>query len=194
MGRRSVHRRAPVLRFLPRRRARIKGIEAEAEALIGELGASGAYAEARRRGHEASSDLMASDWDRVALAVARRAGFAPSHEDASVSETAAADEPRRHSGSSPLDRLNQAVSAKPQRFRVQCVGAGHEPSILKEVGVEAADVTGAIVAAAALALPPMTKGLRIVDREGRVVFARQKAAARDRATAGRGGSGQPGVR
>ena len=181
-----------MLSFLPRRRARIKGVEAEAAALIGELGARSAYAEARRRAHEASSDLIAGDWERVALAVARRAGLAlppdalPPEDDAD-GEPATARKPLRQSGSSPLDRLNEAVLAKPQRFRVQCVGDanGHEPSILKEVGIEAADVPGAIVAAAALALPPMTKGLRIVDREGRIVFARQKAGG---ARAGMAGS------
>jgi hypothetical protein len=173
-----------MLGFLPRRRARIKGIEAEADALIGELGPVGACAEARRREREASSVLIARDWDRVAMAIAKRAGFAPSLEDLSVGERAG-HQPPRHSGASALDRLNHAVSAKPERFRVQCVGAanGHEPSILKEVGIEAADVASAIVAAAALALPPMTKGLRIVDREGRIIFARQKAPARDGANA-----------
>jgi hypothetical protein len=45
---------------------------------------------------------------------------------------------------------------------------------LKEVGLEAADMPAAIVAAASLTFPPMTNGLRIIDREGRVVFARQK--------------------
>ena len=180
-----------MLRLLPSRRARIKAIEAEAEALIGEFG-TGAYAEARLREREASSDLIARDWDRVALAVMRRAGSAPSRETqakrqsaAEVCEPAAKEKPLFHSHPSPLEALNRVVSAKPQQFRVQCVGSenGSEPSILKEVGIEAADMAGAIVAAAALPLPPMTKGLRILDREGRVVFARQKGAEHDSAGA-----------
>jgi hypothetical protein len=52
---------------------------------------------------------------------------------------------------------------------------GGEPFILKEVGVEAADISAAIVAAANLTMPPKTRGLRILDREGRELFARRKA-------------------
>jgi len=48
--------------------------------------------------------------------------------------------------------------------------------MLKEVGLQAEDLSAAIVAAANLTFPPMTDGLRIIDREGRVVFARQKAS------------------
>jgi hypothetical protein len=49
--------------WLPRRRARIKRLDAEAEALICELGVD-AYAEARRKEYEASSDIIAKDWGR----------------------------------------------------------------------------------------------------------------------------------
>jgi hypothetical protein len=52
---------------------------------------------------------------------------------------------------------------------------GGEPFVLKEVIVEAADISAAIVAAANLTMPPKTRGLRILDREGREVFARRKA-------------------
>jgi hypothetical protein len=52
---------------------------------------------------------------------------------------------------------------------------GGEPCILKEVGVEVPDISAAIVAAANLTMPPKTSGLRILDREGREVFARWKA-------------------
>jgi hypothetical protein len=52
---------------------------------------------------------------------------------------------------------------------------GGEPCILKEVGVEVPDISAAIVAAATLTMPPKTSGLRILDREGRKVFARWKA-------------------
>jgi hypothetical protein len=55
------------------RRARIKNREAEAEALVRDLGEA-AYDEARRREHEASSDEIARDWGVVALAVARLIG------------------------------------------------------------------------------------------------------------------------
>jgi hypothetical protein len=80
-----------------------------------------------------------------------------------------APEPRPNSELSPLDQLNNAVFARQQQFRVQFVGAppGREPLILQEVGIEAADVSNAVVIAARLALPPKTNGLHILDREGR---------------------------
>ncbi len=62
-----------MLPWLPRRRARIESIAAEAEALVRDLGED-AYNEARRREHEASSDEIARDWGFVALAVARHSG------------------------------------------------------------------------------------------------------------------------
>jgi hypothetical protein len=55
----------------PRQRLRIEYIDAEAEALIGYFGAK-AYSEARRRELEASSDVIAEDWGRVALIVAQK--------------------------------------------------------------------------------------------------------------------------
>ena len=61
-----------IFRWLPRQRARIEHIDAEAEALIGYFGI-GAYSEARQRELEASSDAIAEDWGRVALAIARKA-------------------------------------------------------------------------------------------------------------------------
>ena len=57
----------------PRRRGRIESVDAEAEALIRDLGAA-AYSEARRREHEASSEAIAKDWRRVAVAIARSLG------------------------------------------------------------------------------------------------------------------------
>ena len=67
--------------WLVRRRARIERTDAEAEALIRDFSGE-AYSEARRREQEASSDDIAKNWRRVALAVAlkmgRRAGIDPS--------------------------------------------------------------------------------------------------------------------
>jgi hypothetical protein len=57
----------------PRQRVRIEHIDAEAEVLINHFGVE-AYSEARRRELEASSDAIAEDWDRIALAVARKTG------------------------------------------------------------------------------------------------------------------------
>lgn len=64
---------AEMVSWAPNRRARLERIEAEAETLIRELG-DGAYHEARRREHEASSDAIAKDWALVARAVARQTG------------------------------------------------------------------------------------------------------------------------
>jgi hypothetical protein len=59
--------------WLRRRRERLERVEAEADALILDLGET-AFPQARRREHEASSDAMAREWNRVALAVARKTG------------------------------------------------------------------------------------------------------------------------
>jgi hypothetical protein len=49
---------------------------------------------------------------------------------------------------------------------------------LTEKHIQAADASAAIVAAANTEWPPQTIGLRILDREGREVFAREKAQRR----------------
>ena len=167
--------------WLLRPLVRIKRIDAEAESLIRQLGRD-AYAEARRKESESSSASIARDWGRVARAIAKRtvldAASRPSMDGCVAhSDPIPASGHRAKSELSPLDQLNPSQSARRQQFRVQFLGATHGRvgSVLKEVGIEAADVPGAIVAAASLALPPATKGLHILDREGRQVFARQKA-------------------
>ena len=47
--------------------------------------------------------------------------------------------------------------------------------ILGEVEVQGLDVSDAVIAAASLTFPPKTVALRILDRDGREVFERQKA-------------------
>ncbi len=59
--------------WAPSKRARMERIDAEADALIRDLG-DRAYQEARRREHEASSDAIAEDWALVAQAIARKTG------------------------------------------------------------------------------------------------------------------------
>ena len=166
--------------WLWRRRARITDIDAEAEALIGELGVY-AYAEARRKQDEASSKALARDWGRVALTVAKRRGLdastlIPADQVARGREPDATRGLGLNSELSPLGQLNGAGSARPHPFRIQLVRAAHgrKPFVLKEVGIDAEDESAAIVAAAKLPLPPTTNGLRILDREGREVFARRK--------------------
>jgi ribosomal protein L39E len=62
-----------MLSWVRRQRHKIERIEAEADALIQNLGL-GAYSAARRREHDASSEPVARHWRRVALAIARKTG------------------------------------------------------------------------------------------------------------------------
>ncbi|HTZ67066.1 MAG TPA: hypothetical protein VMB83_06305 [Roseiarcus sp.] len=176
--------------WAPSRRARIERIEAEAEALIRELG-DGAYHEARRREHEASSDPIADDWAQVARAVARKTGsrvglnlstqlamntfFVLDRDPGETREVRPRPKPE-----SELEHPKSAAVPTPQPFRIQFMGAGSdsEPSILREDEIRASDVSAAIIAAAIAAWPPKTTGLRILDREGHEVFGRQKPAGR----------------
>ena len=178
-----------MLSWLPRRRARIEGIDAEAEALIHDFREE-AYSEARRREHEASSDAIANDWDRVALAVAhkmgRHNGLDPSTRIAMNALfvpdrwPATARRPQPYSKPRPLDEPKRIPSPRLRLFRIQFVGATPDrgPTILKEVQIRVADTSAAIVAAANTVWPPHTVGLHILDRQGREVFGRQKADRR----------------
>ncbi len=173
--------------WAPRRRARTERIEAEAEALIRELGDK-AYHEARRSEHEASSDAIADYWALVARAVARKTG---SRVGLNIStqlemntffvldrEPGEAGEARSFAESGPEYQPDRGDVPSSQPFRIQFIGAGldSERSILREVEIRASDVSAAIIAAATTAWPPKTIALRILDREGHEVFGRQKAA------------------
>jgi tagatose-1,6-bisphosphate aldolase non-catalytic subunit AgaZ/GatZ len=171
--------------WLRRRRERAERIETEAEELIRLLGGD-AYGEARWREQMASSRMMAQEWNLIALAIGRQTGrrvgldlstrmamnvvFAPDREQAE-------QPPRSHLELAPSDELKRILTAKPQPFRIQFVGAAPDRglSILGEVEVQALDVSAAVVAAANLAFPPKTIALRILDREGQEVFERHKA-------------------
>ncbi len=175
-----------MLFWLPRRRARIESIQAEAEALFRNLGEA-AYSEARRREDEASSDEIASDWGFVALAVARLIGrrkdvdplvrlamnivLVPDRKEAASRKRRSLAELR------PAHEAPHVRAATTLPFRIQFVGAApdHGPITLTEVEIQVADVSAAIVAAANIAWPPRTIGLRILDGEGREVFGRRKA-------------------
>jgi hypothetical protein len=159
--------------------------DAEAEELIREF-CDDAYLEAIRRENEASSDAIAEDWSRVALAVAHKlktstevdpttriamnALFVPDRKSAAMRL------PRGHSGRSRVDEPKRTLSAKPQQFRIQfvCAAVDRGAPTLKEVPIEAADVSAAIVTAARTPWPDRTIALRIMDCDGREVFARQK--------------------
>ena len=164
-------------------------IDEEARALINDFGVD-AYCEARRREHEASSDAMAKDWGQIALSVARkmsqRTDVDPSTRVAmnavfvSDREATPARKARLLARLTPSPELKRVLDPELHRFRIQFAGAprGRGPSILREVEIEVADVSSAIIAAAKIAWPPRTIGLRILDSEGREVFGRHKADRR----------------
>jgi hypothetical protein len=176
--------------WAPSKRARNERIDAEADALIRDLGDC-AYQEARRREHEASSDSIAEDWALVAKAIARKTG---SRVGLNLStqlemntffvldrEPGVAGKARLHPEPELAEPQPKATGVPtPQPFRIQFMGAGTDarPSILREDEIRASDVSAAIIAAAIAAWPPHTVALRILDREGHEVFGRQKAAGR----------------
>jgi hypothetical protein len=142
---------------------RTERIRAVAGALMEEFGDE-AYAEARRREGQANGDEMAGVWRRVALVVAR---WTPRR----IGPDAAP--PTLPEPSPPTE----IVSEPSRTFRIQfvCGTADEGPTNLTEKQIEVADAPAAIIAAANLKWPPQTIGVRILDREGHEVFARQKA-------------------
>lgn len=178
-----------MLSWLPRQRARMERIEVEAETMISDFGAD-AYFEARRREHESSSDAIAKDWDQIALAIAgrvsKRVDVDPSIRVAmnavlvSDREARPVRKTRILAGLMPAKGQERVFDPKPKRFRIQFAGATPDrgPSILREVEIDASDLSTAIIAAANIAWPPRTIGLRILNGEGDEVFSRQRANRR----------------
>lgn len=176
--------------LMRRRRVRIERIDAEAEALIDDLGDQ-AYAEARRRQGEASSDAIARDWERVALSIARRTaddagpdGASRTASDADLesgSECDASGRRERHLNRGQLDELARVLDAKPAALRIQFLSSTNSKTVvLKEVETTASHLSEAVITAANTDWPAQTTALRIVDREGREVFARRRFARRNR--------------
>jgi hypothetical protein len=153
-----------MLAWLLRQLERIERIHAAAGALMSEFGDQ-AYAEARRREREADRDKTARDWRRVALVVARRT---PRRVGLEAAIPPPSPEPHP-----PIE----IVPDPPRTFRIQFVCGADDlgPTNLTEERVEVADAPAAIIAAANIKWPPQTIGVRILDREGHEVFARQKA-------------------
>jgi hypothetical protein len=141
---------------------RMERIRAAAGALMDEFGDE-AYAEARRRERETDRAETANDWRRVALVVARRTPRRVGVETASPAPPEA-------------DPLIENAE-QPRTFRIQFVCGTPDcgPMNLTEKQIQVADARGAIIAAANIKWPPQTIGVRILDREGHEVFARQKA-------------------
>ena len=149
---------------------RIERIHAVARMLMSEVGVE-AGAEARRQEREANSAATARDWRRVASVIGRRTRRRTTLDAATPPALLEFD-----SVAEPM----WVAEDRTQVFRIQFVcGAGDcGPTNLKEKHIQAADTSAAIVAAANTKWPPQTIGLRILDREGREVFAREKASRR----------------
>ena len=134
-------------------------------------------------------DAIALRWNRVALAVAHKTGkrnglyistrramnavFAPDREHAGD---------RKPQPFSQADELKGTLALKPFRLQFVSSAPDREPSIVTELEIQALDASGAIVAAANVALPPRAIGLRILDSEDHEVFSRRRGGA-DRRTA-----------
>jgi hypothetical protein len=146
---------------------RIERIRAVAGALMTEFGAE-AYQEARRREREAKSAGTAGEWRRVALVVARQT---------SVSVDRGATEPSAPPEFAPVGEPPPIESEQPSTFRIQfvCRTPDHDLTNLMEKQIQVADTPAAIIAAANIKWPPQTIGVRILDRQGHEVFARQRA-------------------
>ncbi len=135
---------------------------------------------------------MAREWNRVALAIARKAGKRVGFDTASrmaadaaffsYLETSAPAPPALVPEVDPLDELLRLTSEGPQsrQFRIQFLGAGTDrgPTILAEVEVRASDVSTAIREAAHIPWPPRAIGFRLVDQDGREVLGRQEGNRR----------------
>jgi hypothetical protein len=149
---------------------RVERIHTAAGMLMSEFGVE-AGGEARRREREANSAGTARDWRRVAAVIARRTPRRAAF-DATTRPTLLEFD----AGAEPMC----IASDRSQVFRIQFVCAAHDrgPTNLTEKQIQAADTSAAIVAAANAKWPPQTIGLRILDREGREVFAREKTRPR----------------
>ena len=152
---------------------RIERIHEAAGRLISEFGVEAA-AEARRREREVNSIEAARDWKGVASVIARR-----------TPKQAALD---AATGPSPMEvppvaepMWNDFGSTEGVPIHI-CATPDQGQSNLTERQIEAEDTSAAIVAAANTEWPPLTVGLRILDREGREVFAREKVRRRYRQT------------
>jgi hypothetical protein len=174
------------------RRETAERIDAEADVLIGELGVD-AYAEARRREYESSDDAIALRWNQVALAVAYKTGKRLGLDTSTRMAMNAVFAPDRERGGllastlSQTDELKGALALEPFRLQFISFAPDRGPSILTELEIQPSDASAAIIAAAKIAMPPRTIGLRILDTEGREVFSRRRAiaqgSANDRETA-----------
>ena len=85
---------------------------------------------------------------------------------------------REHGGDRQPQPFSQADEQKGtlalEPFQLQFISSAPDrgPSTVTELEIQASDASGAIVAAAKIAMPPRTIGLRILDCDGHEVFSR----------------------
>ena len=83
---------------------------------------------------------------------------------------------REHTGDrqpqpfSQAEELKSTLALKPFRLQFISLARDRGPSTVTEREIHASDASGAIVAAAKMAMSPRTVGLRILDSEGHEVF------------------------
>jgi hypothetical protein len=108
------------------------------------------------------------------IRVAMNALFVPDREAGTVHKM------RKLAELMPSKGPELVVEPKPKGFRIQFAGATPDRgrSILREVEIDATDLSTAIIAAANITWPPRTIGLRILNREGDEVFSRQRTNRR----------------
>ncbi len=164
-------------------------LEADADRLIASFRLR-AYSEARRRQRQAQAAPAAAHWADVARLIAQRTGEPrdakpKSRQEcdldlAGARENLPAPRPIRFFEVDPLDELERVLALRPQWFRLQFFGVGHDlgPAVLAEVEIQATDASAAIHAAAEAPWPPRAVGLRVLDQEGREIFERLKADLR----------------
>ena len=136
-----------MLSWLRRCRETAERIDAEADALIGDLGVE-AYAEARRREYKSSDDAIALRWNRVALAVAHKTGKRIGLDTSNRMAMNAVFAPDRgHAGDrkpqpfSQADELKDTLALKPFRLQFICSAPDRGPSIVTELEIQASDAS-----------------------------------------------------
>ena len=138
-----------MLSWLRRRRETAERIDAEADALIGELGVE-AYAEARRREYKSSDDAIALRWNQVALAVGRKSGELVGLDTSTrIAMNAVFAPDREHAGDRKPQPFSQADELKGtpalQPFQLQYISFAPDRglSIVTEVEIQASDASDA---------------------------------------------------
>ena len=116
-------KRLEMLPWLGRGREAAERIDAEAEALIGELGVE-AYAEARRREYESSNDAIALRRNQVALAVAHKTGERIGLDTSTRLAMNAVFAPdREHPGDRKPQPFSQVAEGSAEPFQLQFISS-----------------------------------------------------------------------